>query len=318
MTELDKSKVAFIFPGQGSQFPGMAKDFYDNFKAAQETFEEADRLLGFSFSKLIFEGPADELTLTKNSQLAIFISSVAILRTLQDQFPDLVPVVCAGLSLGEYTALAASRRISFEDCLLLVQKRAAFMEDACAQNHGSMRVILGMPAESVEEAIATLNPPHPVWVANINCPGQVVIAGAVPALDLATKLLLERGAKRVIPLDVSGAFHSGLMLPAQNLLEPIILSTPFIDSSIDLVMNVSGEYENKLEKIRSCLIAQITGTVRWEKSIRGMEAGGVTAFIEIGCGGVLAGMNRKMVSVPTFSIGKVSDLEELTRVDQLV
>lgn len=306
-------KLAFLFPGQGSQGPGMGRDFYDNFAAAKEVFQEADELLSCHFSKLLFDGPQEELTLTKNSQLAIFICSMAILGTLQDQFPQLAPRACAGLSLGEYTALAASKRISFEDCLMLVKNRAAFMHDACLEKKGSMRVVLGLPLEAIQEIVTALNPPHAVWVANVNCPGQVVISGEEGALELAAKELLAKGAKRVLPLEVSGAFHSGLMQSAQEKLAPLLFSTTFVDSDIDLVMNISGGYESTTEKIRQALFAQITGSVLWEKSVRTMAESGVTQFIEIGYGTALTGMCRKTTQVPAMSVGKVADLDELAK-----
>lgn len=319
MPNKNEEKIAFVFPGQGAQYPGMGKDFYDNFSAAKETYDEADELLGYPFSKLIFEGPKEELTLTKNSQLAIFINSIAIWRTISEQMPEMAPSVAAGLSLGEYTALVVSKRISYEDCLFLVKRRAELMHLACEQNRGTMRVVLGLPHESVEEVINSLNPQHSVWVANINCPGQVVIAGTPEGIEVAETHLKEKGAKRVLPLDVSGAFHSGLMMPAQEGLEPKILSTTLLESDVDLVMNVTGDYAKSLEEIRSNLISQVTGTVRWEKGVRAMDNSGVELFVEIGCGKTLAGMNRKIgVSAPTISVDTVADLEELAKARSLV
>ncbi len=173
-----------------------------------------------------------ELTLTKNSQIAIYISSVAILRVVQEQFPELKPVVCAGLSLGEYTALTAAGKIDFQDCLDLVRIRAEAMHQACEETKGTMQVVLGMTEEAVETVIRELNPPHPVWIANLNCPGQIVIAGSMEAIALAAEALKQKGAKRVLPLDVSGAFHSGLMQPAQEKLAAKIASVHFYESPL--------------------------------------------------------------------------------------
>lgn len=307
-------KYAFLFPGQGAQYPGMAKDFFENFSRARQTFEEADDFLGQHFSRLIFEGAASELGLTKNSQLAIYIASLAILRTVQDQMPALAPVVCAGLSLGEYTALTAASKITFADCLPLVRARAEYMNDASVKHVGSMQVILGLEAQVVEEAIRQINPPHLVWVANINCPGQVVISGTKSGLDAAVEALKAKGAKRALPLDVSGAFHSGLMKDAQNRLEPLLSSVPLHESSIDLVMNVPGDYVKDLKEMRKCLIEQVTQPVRWEKGVHAMTGQGIDCFVEMGCGKTLAGMNKRIgVAVPTISIEKVEDLELLTQ-----
>lgn len=303
-------KIAFLFPGQGAQYPGMGKDFYEQFSVARRVFEEADEHLKRHFSKLIFEGPADELTLTKEAQVAIYIASIAILRTVQEQFPELKPVVCAGLSLGEYTALTASCRLGFCDGLDLVSARALYMQEACEETKGSMQVVLGLEEKVVDEVIQGLNPPHPVWIANINCPGQVVIAGGAEALSLAIEKLKEKGAKRALPLDVSGAFHSGFMRPAQLKLTPKIQSVPMGSSEIGLVMNVPGDYVEDEAVIREYLIAQVASPVRWEKGIRAMKEKQVDIYLEMGPGKTLAGMNKRIgITEPTWSIEKVADLQ---------
>lgn len=303
-------KFAFIFPGQGAQYPGMGKDFYDQFPVARQTFEEADDFLKRPFSKLIFEGPADELTLTKNSQIAIYVASIAILRVVQEQHPELKPSVCAGLSLGEYTALTAAGKIGFIECLDLVRTRAEAMHQACEETKGTMQVVLGMTEEAVETVINELNPPHPVWVANLNCPGQVVIAGSLDAIALAADALKQKGAKRVLPLDVSGAFHSGLMRSAQEKLAAKIATVPFRESPIDIVMNVPGDFVAKTSEIRQALIDQVASPVRWEKGIRAMMESKVDIYIEMGPGKTLSGMNKRIgVAEPTFTVEKVTDLE---------
>ena len=303
-------KYAFLFPGQGAQYPGMGKDFYDQFPIARQTFEEADNFLKTPFSKLIFEGPAAELTLTKNSQIAIYIVSVAILRVVQQQYPDLQPSVCAGLSLGEYTALTAAGKISFTDCLDLVRTRAEAMHKACEETAGTMQVVLGMTEEVVETILRELN--LHVWVANINCPGQVVIAGTLEACAIAAETLKQKGAKRVLPLDVSGAFHSALMLSAQKTLAAKIATVPFQTSAIEIVMNVPGDFVDKDPVMRHVLIDQVVRPVRWEKGIRKMMESQIDVYIEMGPGKTLSGMNKRIgVAEPIFSIEKVADLEQM-------
>jgi [acyl-carrier-protein] S-malonyltransferase len=307
-------RIAFLFPGQGAQYVGMGRDFYDHFKVARDLFNEADDLLHQNFSRLIFEGPAAELTLTKNSQLSIYIMSMAVLRTLQAEFPSVKPKVCAGLSLGEYTALTASGRVTFEDCLPLVQARAQLMNDACNEHEGSMQVILGLDAGVVEECIQEISESERVWVANFNCPGQVVISGTKEGLVAAVKLLLSKGAKRALPLDVSGAFHSGLMQDAQEGLKPYIKEVSLSPSPIGLVMNMSGNFVSDTDSMRTLLIEQVVSPVRWEQGIAQIEKEGIDLFLEVGCGKTLAGMNKRIgVKVPTHSIERVADLKEVSQ-----
>ncbi len=300
-------KIAFLFPGQGAQYVGMAKDFYDQSEVARHTFQEADELLNAPFSKIVFEGPADVLTLTKNSQIAIYIASVAIWRAVVKEFPDLQPAYCAGLSLGEYTALTAAKKISFAECLLLVQARAAFMNDACEKTQGTMQVVLGLEPEKVTEA---LSPLQEVWIANLNCPGQVVIAGTPRGIASAEAPLKSSGAKRVLPLDVSGAFHTPLMKDAQRRLEPYINAVQLLSSSTDVITNVTGLPVKTPEEIRTALISQVSSPVYWEKGIRFLVKENVDLFLEMGCGKTLAGMNKRIgVTAPTISIEKLADLE---------
>jgi [acyl-carrier-protein] S-malonyltransferase len=299
-------KRAFIFPGQGAQYVGMGKDFFDSFLIAKETFQEADDLLGQNLSKIIFEGPLDLLTATKTAQIAIFVTSMAILRTVQKQLPSFTPDVCAGLSLGEYTALSASKRLSFADTLLLVKERARLMNEACEKIPGTMAAVLGLDAFGIEEAVKGL---EGVWVANFNAPGQTVISGTKEGIEKAALILKEKGAKRVIPLTVHGAFHSGLMQSAQDLLAPFIKNTRFQESSIAFVMNVPGGFVKTNEEIQSHLICQVTQSVRWEQGIEAMKKAGVTHFVEIGCGKTLTGLNKKMDVSSMSSIEKITDLE---------
>lgn len=308
-------KFGFLFPGQGAQYPGMGKDFYDQFPVAAQVFEEADDFLKDLFSKLIFEGSLEELTLTKNSQIAIFIVSIAILRVVQHQFPHLMPAVCAGLSLGEYTALTAAGKIKFTDCLDLVRTRGAAMHQACLETKGSMQVVLGMTEDAVQSIISELNPPHPVWVANLNCPGQTVIAGSIDALAIAAEVLKNKGAKRVLAMDVSGAFHSGLMLSAQKKLAVKIATVPLHKSKIDVVMNVPGGFISSQDEIRQLLIDQVVSPVRWEKGIRKMIDHNMDVYLEMGPGKTLSGMNKRIgVTQPTYSIEKIADLEAFSKI----
>ncbi len=301
-------KTAFIFPGQGAQYVGMGKDFFDSFSVAKETFQEADDLLGENLSTLIFEGPGEALTRTKNSQIAIFVTSMAILRTVQKEFPNLKPAVCAGLSLGEYTALCASGRLGFSDTLYLVRERARLMNEACEKIPGAMAAVLGLDADAIEAAVKDL---RGVWVANFNAPGQTVISGTKEGLETAAVVLKEKGAKRVLPLTVHGAFHSGLMQSAQDGLAPFIQRAPFKKSSIDLVMNVPGNFVRTDEEIRHYLICQVTQSVRWEQGVLAMKAAGFELFLEIGCGKTLTGLNKKMAVPSMLAVDKVIDLESV-------
>lgn len=305
--------LAFLFPGQGAQYPQMGKDFFETFPIARQTFEEADDLLHTSLSKIIFEGTEEELTETRISQTAIFVNSMAIMRVLQDQISDLTPSVCAGLSLGEYSALCASQKITFADCIKLVMQRGQFLNEACVETKGAMSAVLGLNAPEIEEIIRSLNPPHQIWVANFNCPGQTVISGTIDAVQIATEALKAKGAKRIIPLQVYGAFHSGLMMSAQKKLAPLIAGANISESSIALVMNVPGNYVEQSDQVKDFLTRQVTHSVRWEQGVRAMMNRGVKLFVEIGCGKTLTGMNRKIGAETAISIDKVADLDEAAR-----
>ncbi|MES2199704.1 MAG: ACP S-malonyltransferase [Chlamydiota bacterium] len=304
-------KICFLFPGQGSQYVGMGKDFYEKFEVAQKVFDKADEVLGKSFSQLLFEGPMEELTLTKNSQPAIYVMSFAIYQVFSELYPNVTPYACAGLSLGEYTALAASGRISFEEGLRLVAKRASLMQEACEISSGSMRVVLGSEESFVASVLSSLQGKD-VCIANINCPGQIVIAGTKVGLEEASLKLKEAGAKRILPLEVSGAFHSNLMLPAKEGLTPFLLEAHLKDTPVRFVMNTVGGFVEDLQKIRENLIDQVTEPVYWQKGIEEMEREGATHFIEMGCGKTLQGMNKRIgVKAPTCSIEKVEELANI-------
>jgi len=305
------STLAFIFPGQGAQVVGMGKDFVKSYSVAKETFEEADDLLKRSLSRVIFEGPDDELKRTDQSQLAIFVTSVAILRVLNKLIPDLKPGVCAGLSLGEYTALYQAEMLDFHSCLNLIERRGHFMSEACDTLHGTMAVVMGMSAEDVEQLIRDLAMPHDLWAANFNCPGQVVISGTLRGIEVGKEEALKRGAKRVLPLQVHGAFHSGLMESAKQKLAPFILEAPLQQGISQIVMNVPGDFVTDINQVRQSLIDQVTHPVRWEQGIKAISQAGVTTFVEIGPGKTLSGMNKR-IGIPgkTVNLGKVDDLEQ--------
>jgi len=306
--------VAFIFPGQGAQYPGMGKDFASEFSEAKQTFEEADDLLHTGLSSLIFQGEEEDLKQTKRCQSAIYVDCIAILRVVRTLFPDLRPSVCAGLSLGEYTALTASERLGFNDCLPLIHHRGQYMHEACEATKGGMAVIVGLSAAAVEAIIADINMPEDLWAANFNCPGQVVISGTERGVEAGAAAAKAQGAKRVVPLKVHGAFHSGLMSSAEERLAKHIQAAPIVDGTADIVMNVPGDYVTNLEDIRTNLIKQITSPVRWEQGIHVMMDHAVDLFVEMGPGNTLAGMNRRIgVSVPTVSIDKITDLSALEK-----
>jgi [acyl-carrier-protein] S-malonyltransferase len=301
MTHLHKN--AFIFPGQGAQRPGMGKDFFDAFLEAKEIFQEADEILSLGLSKIIFNGPMDKLTETKYSQPAIFVTCSAILNTLKKQFPDLKPSMTGGLSLGEYTALYAGHKLDFASCLKLVAARGQFMQEACLSHPGVMLVVMGLEESEIAKTDA--------WISNVNCPGQIVVACPKEKVDSITIDLEKRGAKRVIALPVSGAFHSPLMDSAKMKLAPLIEETSFKNSDIFLCMNVLGDFVFDLGIMKSCLIDQVSSPTRWMECVETMAREDATHFYEIGPS-QLVSMNRKIgVKAPTISIDLIKDLERV-------
>lgn len=306
-------KIAFLFPGQGAQYIGMANDFVHTFSAARLTFEEADELLNRPLSKIVAKGPEDELKQTKNSQTGIYVASMAIFRVVKELF-DFQPYVCAGLSLGEYTALTAADWITFRHALPLVQYRGEFMNEACETFPGTMAVVMGLSNDEVENLVHKLNLPNDLWIANYNCPGQIVLSGTLQGIEKAAEEAKAMGAKRVLPLSVYGAFHSGLMKQAEEHLAPHIQQTHFEKGPVQLVMNVPGDFVSDLNAVRKYLTRQVTHSVRWEQGIKAMEKQGVDLFIEFGPGKTLSGMNKRIgVHAPTISIEKVEDLEEINQ-----
>lgn len=280
---------AYIFPGQGAQFTGMGKDLYDNSEIAKKRFHQANEILGFDITKIMFEGTADELKETKVTQPAIFLHSVILAEVLGDTFkPDMV----AGHSLGEFSALVANKCLKFEDALLLVSKRAMAMQKACEMQPSTMAAVLGLEDHIVEAVCADVD--GVVVAANYNCPGQLVISGEVKAVEEACERLKERGARRALLLPVGGAFHSPLMEPAREELAKAIENTSFATPICPVYQNVTTFAVTDPEKIKENLIFQLTAPVKWTQSVQNMVADGATKFIEVGPGNVLQGLVKKI------------------------
>ena len=279
---------AFVFPGQGSQFPGMCKDLYDAHEEAREICQAADRLLGFSLTDVMFGGSAEDLKQTKVTQPAVFLHSVVAQRLMTIEKPDMV----AGHSLGEFSALVACGALRFEDALLLVSARAQAMQAACEANPGTMAAVIGLDDEKVVEICQTIE--GVVIGANFNCPGQVVISGEIEAVEAACVALKEAGARRALRLNVGGAFHSPLMQPAAEELKAAILKTEFRKPFCPIYQNVTAKAETEPEIIRENLLKQLTAPVRWTQSVQNMIADGANEFYEFGPGDVLKGMIRKI------------------------
>lgn len=291
---------AYVFPGQGAQFSGMGKDLYDNHELAKKRFDEADEILGFKISEIMFNGTDEELKQTKVTQPAIFLHSVILAEIMGDDFqPDMV----AGHSLGEFSALVATGALSFADGLKLVSKRAQAMQTACEQQKSTMAAILGLEDHTVELVCGDID--GTVVPANYNSPGQLVISGEVSAIDEACERLKERGAKRALKLPVGGAFHSPLMEPAREELEEAINSVEFKKPSCPVYQNVSTFGETDVEKIKTNLNFQLTAPVKWTHSVQHMIDDGATEFIEVGPGKVLQGLVKKIDRSMTTSKAEV-------------
>ena len=279
---------AFVFPGQGSQFVGMGKDLYENNATAKSLFDKADEILGFKITDIMFAGTDEQLKQTNVTQPAVFLHSVITAICLGEEFN---PSMVAGHSLGEFSALVAAGAISFEDGVKLVAARANAMQKACESNPGLMAAIIGLPDEKVEEVCAQVSADGEVVVAaNYNCPGQLVISGAVDAINKACELLKAAGAKRALPLKVGGAFHSPLMQPAKDELQAAIEKTQFSTPKCPVYQNVDGKPHTDAEEIKTNLIAQLTSSVRWTSSVQNMIADGADDFTECGPGKALQGM----------------------------
>ena len=279
---------AYIFPGQGSQFTGMAKDVYESNPKAKAILDQANDILGFKITDIMFSGTADELKQTKVTQPAIFIHSVALALASDNFQPNMV----AGHSLGEFSALVANKSLSYEDALSLVYKRALAMQRACEINPSTMAAILGLDDHIVEEVCASID--EVVVAANYNCPGQLVISGSNKGIEIACEKLKAAGAKRALPLPVGGAFHSPLMEPAREELAAAIESTTFSTPICPVYQNVNALPATEVNTIKKNLIAQLTAPVRWTQSVQHMVKDGATTFIECGPGKVLQGLVKKI------------------------
>jgi [acyl-carrier-protein] S-malonyltransferase len=301
------SKLAFVFPGQGAQAVGMGRDLYENSPAARAVFEQVDAACGYAVSTLCFEGPEEALKETKNTQPALFATSVAALAACREA--GLEPVAAAGHSIGEYAALVAAGALDVSAGARLVKARGEAMADAAAQRAGTMAAVLGLDPEAIAEACKMVNHVGVVTVANLNSPGQVVVSGEVPAVEAVSVLLKERGAKRVVPLSVSGAFHSPLMEMASTVMAGVLDLTEINDPTLPIVANVTADYEKTAAEVKANLAHQVAGPVRWIESIGRLSADGYTTFIECGPGNVLAGLIKRIApEAVTYSVGDMATL----------
>lgn len=304
-------KTAFVFPGQGAQKPGMGLDFYESSETAKRLYDEADEILGFDFSGMCFRGTDEELTKTINTQPAIYVHSVAACRLLAER--GIRPSITAGHSIGEYAALTAAGVISFEDGLRLVRERGRLMNEAGVKAPGTMAAIIGMKYDMVMECCGKARDLGVVGVANFNSPEQIVISGAIPAVEKACEIIKAAGARRVVPLKVGAAFHSALMADAAAEFEKAIDKASFSKAEIPVVANYEAKAMTDPEALKSALKKQMLGSVLWLDSIRVMAAEGVEVFIEAGPGKALSGMIRKTdPSLRTINAEDMASLEKCT------
>ena len=302
---------AFIFPGQGSQFPGMGKDLADNFACAREVFQEADDAIGFNLSRLCFEGPEDQLKLTANTQPAILATSVAALRVVQTE-TGLQSVLVAGHSLGEYSALVAASAISFADAVRTVRARGTFMQEAVPVGVGAMAAILGVEPEILAAICEEAAQGEVVSPANFNSPGQIVIAGHADAVNRAIELAKAKGYRKAMLLPVSAPFHCSLMTPAGERLQTALEAVPVSPLQVPVVSNVEARGNSDQSRVKELLVKQVSAPVRWEESVGHMVKQGISRFVEIGPGKVLSGLVKRIEkSCETRNVDDVISLKSL-------
>ena len=298
--------TAVIFSGQGAQSVGMGKDLVDAFPACKELYDIADKTLGYSLSEICFEGPAEELTKSNHAQPAIFVTSIACFTALKESCPDIDIMGTAGLSLGEWSALHAAGVLSFEDTLRILEARGRFMQQACDERDGTMLSIIGLSMDNLKNICEESG----VTIANLNSPAQTVLSGERAGIEKATELATAAGAKRAIPLNVAGAFHSPLMEPAAKLLAETLATVEFKQPTMPVVANVTG-LPHDADSIRETMLKQVTGSVCWQASIEWFQAQGVTEYIECGPGKVLTGLIKRIDSSATLNnINNIVSLEK--------
>jgi [acyl-carrier-protein] S-malonyltransferase len=303
-------KTALLFAGQGAQSVGMGKDLADHFTSARNIFEQANQALGYDLASICFHGPEKDLTKTENAQPGIFLVSWVAFQLLRERCPSLTFQAAAGLSLGEFTALTAAEALSFPDGLRIVHERGRLMQEACDTTQGGMAAVIGLE----EAAMRAVCEQAGVAVANLNCPGQIVISGASDRVTRACGLAKVQGAKRVLPLAVAGAYHSPLMASAQAGLESVLNSVELRNPSMTVLSNVTAQPHGLPAEIRRRLLEQVTASVRWEESIRWLLAQGFTRFIELGPGTALSGfMKRIDRSAEVLAVGDLASLEATTQ-----
>ena len=297
------SKIAFIFPGQGAQACGMGKDFYEQTETGKRIFDKATQLMGFSMPQLCFE-ENDRLDITEYTQAAMVTASIAMMRVLEEN--GIKPDVAAGLSLGEYCALAAAGVMSDEDAIWTVRQRGILMQEAVPVGEGAMAAILALDAAAIEEVTGAM---EGVWIANYNCPGQIVISGEKAAVEEACEKLKAAGAKRAVMLNVSGPFHSGMLTAAGEKLGQVLSRVELHEPRIPYVANVTAQYVKSAAEVKELLTRQVSSSVRWQQSVEAMIGDGVDTFIEIGAGKTLAGFMRKISrDVKTLNVEKLEDI----------
>jgi len=302
--------TAFIFPGQGSQYVGMGKDFSENFREAREVFQEADDVLHLSISSLCFQGPEEALKLTENTQPAVLTTSIAILRVLQAE-KGVVPHLAAGHSLGEYSALVVSGALAFADAVQIVRLRGRFMQEAVPVGEGAMAAILGMERGQVEKLCEEAAQGEVLTPANFNCPGQIVIAGHAKAIERAMQRVKE-GGKKAVALPVSAPFHSPLMKPAGERLGKVLEGIIIQDLKIPVVTNVEADINQSKERVKELLVTQVSSPVRWEESMQKISGDGIEQTLEIGPGKVLSGLMKRIN--PKVETKNVEDIQTLKKI----